>query len=69
MSYWERPVYYVTKDGRKFEYEKYLNVETKKHGKLPLPKDGYPYIIEYEDIKRPDYLVKYRPKNISLSDY
>ncbi len=54
---WEFPKYYVAKDGRKFEYDKYLNhgYGGKKHGYEDLPKDGYPYTIEFEKIPKPSW--------------
>jgi Asp-tRNA(Asn)/Glu-tRNA(Gln) amidotransferase B subunit len=35
--------YFVSKDGREFLCSAYSNIEEPSRGKLPLPKDGYPY--------------------------
>lgn len=49
IPYKTKPIFFVSEKTRnKFPHEQYSNIETPKHGFLPLPLEEYPYKIEYE---------------------
>jgi hypothetical protein len=46
-----KPIFHIDKFNNKFEYDKYSPIEEGefKYGKHGLPKQGYPYTIEYKE--------------------
>jgi hypothetical protein len=49
----EKPKYWKSlKTDIEYQYSDYSNIEEPKMGFLPLPKDGYPYTIIFEETNK-----------------
>lgn len=50
-----KPTHFISNSGERFPWEGYSNIDAPYKDKLPLPKDGYPYRVEFHHKAPPTF--------------